>query len=290
MALGPLTTLTDGIERLTRLDAPGKALGRSVRGAVPAGGVKDALSGTWLGHALHPPLTDLVTGSFVSAAVLDLLGPDDGGASRRLLQVGLVAAVPTALTGATDWADSELGDERVRRMGLVHAGTNVTALACVALSLLARRGGARRTGSALTLLGTTVLTAGGYLGGHMSFVLGAGPNQTAFDSGPDDWTDAIDASDLPHEGIVSAMAGETPVLLGRHRGEVYAMHDRCSHRGCPLSDGEVDGRTITCPCHGSRFDLRDGTVVRGPATATQPVLDTRETDGRIEVRLRRSSR
>ncbi|WEV78902.1 Rieske 2Fe-2S domain-containing protein [Janibacter cremeus] len=289
-ALGPLTTLTDRIERLARLDEPGKAVGTAIRKAVPAGGVKDALSGTWLGHPVHPPLTDVVIGSFVGASVLDLVGPDDGRASRRLLQLGLLTAVPTALSGASDWADSELGDEGVRRMGLVHAGANVVALSLYALSLAARRGGPSRAGSALALAGSAVLGVSGFLGGHITFVRGTGVNQTAFDVGPSDWTDVVDAGEVPQEGTVAAMAGETPVVLGRHRGQVFALHDRCSHRGCALSDGEVEEQVITCPCHGSRFDVRDGSVVRGPATATQPVLDARETDGRIEVRVRRASR
>lgn len=289
-ALGPLTTLTDRIEQLTRLDEPGKTLGTAIRKAIPAGGVKDALSGTWLGHPAHPPLTDVVIGSFVGASVLDLVGPDDGRASRRLLQLGLLSAVPTALSGASDWADSELGDERVRRMGLVHAGANVAALSLYALSLAARRDGRSPTGTALALAGSAVLGASGFLGGHLTYVRGTGVNQTAFDAGPSDWTDVIDAGDVPQAGTIAALAGETPVVLGRHHGEVFALHDRCSHRGCALSDGEVEDRVITCPCHGSRFDVRDGAVVRGPATATQPVLDVRETDGRIEVRVRQPGR
>jgi nitrite reductase/ring-hydroxylating ferredoxin subunit len=63
-----------------------------------------------------------------------------------------------------------------------------------------------------------------------------------------------------------------------------AVHDRCSHRGCSLSDGTLDGDTIQCACHGSRFSLRDGHVERGPASAPQPAFDARERDGRIELR------
>ena len=81
------------------------------------------------------------------------------------------------------------------------------------------------------------------------------------------------------------MAGDTPVLLLSHNGHLHALHDRCSHRGCLLSSGEVEGESITCPCHGSRFDLRDGSIERGPATAPQPVFETRDREGAIEVRL-----
>jgi nitrite reductase/ring-hydroxylating ferredoxin subunit len=52
-----------------------------------------------------------------------------------------------------------------------------------------------------------------------------------------------------------------------------------------LSDGEVEGELITCACHGSQFDLRDGSVQRGPATVSQPVFEARESGGRLEVRL-----
>jgi nitrite reductase/ring-hydroxylating ferredoxin subunit len=74
------------------------------------------------------------------------------------------------------------------------------------------------------------------------------------------------------------------VLLVRRDGRVYAIHDRCAHRGCLLSEGDLDGNVITCSCHGSQFDIRDGTLLRGPATAGQPALEVRETDGSLEVR------
>lgn len=253
---------------------------------MPRGAVKDAISGTWLGHALHPPLTDVVIGSFLSGTLLDMLQSDDA-AARCLFGLGIAAAVPTALSGANDWADTEVADAAVRRVGLVHAGTNVTALALFSASLLVRRGGARGRGRALAVAGTAVLSAGGYLGGHLSYVRGVGPNQTAFDPGPREWTAAARADALVEGRPLAATAGDTPVLLLRRRATIHAIHDRCSHRGCMLSEGELDGDLITCPCHGSRFDVTDGTLARGPATASQPCLETRESGGTIEVRLRR---
>jgi nitrite reductase/ring-hydroxylating ferredoxin subunit len=102
--------------------------------------------------------------------------------------------------------------------------------------------------------------------------------------GPRDWT-TVDTGELEDGKPTSGMAGDTPVLLLRHDGHLHALHDRCSHRGCELSVGQVEGESVTCPCHGSRFSLRDGSIERGPATARQPVFETRESDGRIEVRL-----
>jgi nitrite reductase/ring-hydroxylating ferredoxin subunit len=174
---------------------------------------------------------------------------------------------------------------RVRRIGLAHAAANVSGLALAIGSIAARRRGSMAAGRALAMAANGALGLGGLLGGHMSFTLGVGPNQTAFDAGPGDWTDAAGAADVPEGEPTGAIAGDTPVLLLRHDDRIHAIHDRCSHRGCLLSDGEVEGHVVTCPCHGSRFDVRDGSIVRGPATAGQPVLEAREDDGRIMVRL-----
>jgi nitrite reductase/ring-hydroxylating ferredoxin subunit len=282
----PLAPLVDQVESAEVLDPAGKALGKAVRNAISRGPVKDALSGTWLGHALHPALTDVVIGSLLGATLLDLLGGDgDGRARSRLIGIGLAAAVPTSLTGANDYGDSEAGSAAVRRAGLVHGASNAAASALYAGSLAARTRGARRAGVLLGLGGATMLLAGGYLGGHLAFSRGIGPDETVFDPGPGDWTAAADASQLPQGRPMRVVVDETPVLL-LHDGDRYlAIHDRCSHRGCSLSElGKVDGDHIVCGCHGSTFDLRNGSVVRGPATAPQPAFQVRQQDGRIELR------
>jgi nitrite reductase/ring-hydroxylating ferredoxin subunit len=261
-------------------------VGKAVRGALGPGALKEALSGTWLGHALHPLLTDVTIGALMSATLLDVLGGDDDGpAAERLIAVGLAAYGPTAITGVNDWADTEIADERVRRVGLAHAATNATAFTLYASSLGARRAGHHGRGKALGIAGLTLLGAGGYLGAHMSFFQGVGPNQTVFDQVPGDWTPAASASDLETGQPLSVVVGDAPVMLLRHGDGLHALHDRCSHRGCPLSDGDIEGEVLTCICHGSRFDLRDGSVQRGPATAPQPIYDVREREGQIEVRL-----
>ncbi len=284
-AATPLRSFVDTLEHTAALDAVGRPAGKFVRGLFKPGAVKDALSGTWLGHPVHPPLTDVVIGSFLGASLLDLLGAD-GKAPERLLQVGILAAAPTALTGLSDWADAEPADDAVRRVGVIHSAANNTALALYATSLGARRRGSRGAGIALALAGTAVMTVGGYLGGHMAYIRGVGPNQTAFDAGPEDWTGVENAGELANGEPRAALAGDTPVLLLRHGDGIHAIHNRCSHRGCLLTEGEVEGHVVTCACHGSRFDVRDGSVLRGPATAGQPAFEARERDGQIEIRLR----
>jgi nitrite reductase/ring-hydroxylating ferredoxin subunit/uncharacterized membrane protein len=282
--LTPLEPLVSQVESSEVLDPVAKAIGKAVRDNVPNGPIKDALSGTWLGHAAHPMLTDVVIGSFTSASLLDLLAPGDGRASERLIGVGLAAYLPTAAAGLNDWADAEPVDDAVRRAGLLHAASNAVAAMLYAGSLRARRRGNRGRGAFLGLTGMGVLMIGGYLGGHMSLNKGIGPDQTVFDPGPTDWSVAANASQLAEGRPLRVVVSDTPVLLLQKGDQVFAIHDRCSHRGCSLSDGTLDSLEIVCACHGSRFDLRDGAVKEGPATAAQPAFQVRIRDDRVELR------
>ncbi len=290
MARRPLLAqLADRLGAADVLDAPAEAVAGRARSLLGSGVVKDLLSGTWQGHPLHPALTDLAIGSWTSASLLDLIGGRDGRrAAQRLIGVGIVAAVPTAASGTSDWADSTAGDAQVRRIGAVHAVANVSALGLYAASLAARRRGAHGRGVALGAVGATTLVVSGYLGGHLSLARGIGVDRTAFDAQPEEWADAIAEGELAEGQPRTADVGGTTIMLVRAGGEVHALEDRCSHRGGPLHEGELDGDTVACPWHGTTFCLKDGTVRRGPGTYPQPAYDTRVRDGRVAVRLRRS--
>ena len=270
---------------LDALDPPAKAIGKKVRQILKPGPVKDLLSGSWLGHALHPLLTDVTVGSFTSALMLDWVGGREGRqAARRLIGIGLLSTPPTVATGYSDWADSEVGDDGVRRIGIVHAAANTTGATLFAASWARRRNGG--SGRLLALAGGGILTAGAYLGGHMSFAEGIGVDQTAFEHPPDDWTAVLGSGDLQEGDKRCVMADGTAVMVARSGGELYALSDHCSHRGGPLHEGELNDGTITCPWHSSVFDLRDGALVHGPAAYPQPAWDVRVRDDRIEVRRR----
>lgn len=157
-----------GLDRLIR-----PASGAAKR-LIPAGRVKDALSGTWLGHPAHPMLTDVPIGAFTAATVLDVtMGNRAGPAVERFVAVGLAAAVPTALSGVSDWSDTYGVDQR---MGLVHGSGNAMSLALFSTSLVCRRSGAGRAGRVFGLAGLAVMAGAGYLGGHLSFARGVGVN------------------------------------------------------------------------------------------------------------------
>ena len=277
--------LSERVAAIAALDEPAKFIGKKVRGMLPPGAVKDALSGTWLGHALHPLLTDVPVGAWTSALILDIAGGRTARpASQRLVGVGLAAAGPTAVTGWLDWADSEPGDDAVRRIGIAHAISNVTAIALYGASYAARRRGAHGTGVTLGLAGAGALAAGGWLGGDLAYTRGVGVNETVFDTCPADWTPALDASMLVDDRPAQAIVGDMPVVIVRRNGTIHALADRCSHRGGSLADGELEGDCITCPLHGTRFRLSDGSVERGPSAYPQPVFEAREHEGRVEVR------
>jgi nitrite reductase/ring-hydroxylating ferredoxin subunit/uncharacterized membrane protein len=265
---------------VTALDRVAKPVAGFVKRAIGHGPIKDLLSGTWLGHPLHPLLTDIPIGSFTSATVLDVVGGRRArDAADALVALGLASAVPTALAGAADWSDTHGHDQRV---GVVHAASNSLGLAFYVSSLRARRRGARTRGTVLALLGMTSMTVGGYLGGYLAYSRGVGVNNAFTEEPPDDWT-AVDGD---------GRADRATVFVHRSSvdGVVRGIGGRCTHAGGPLAEGAVDDArcTVTCPWHGSVFRLDDGAVVHGPATVPEVAYDVREAaGGGVEVRRRR---
>jgi nitrite reductase/ring-hydroxylating ferredoxin subunit/uncharacterized membrane protein len=275
----------DALVNIEPLDAPASKVAKKVRDTVPAGPVKDTLSGTWLGHALHPLLTDLPIGTWTSAVLLDWLGGSSTEeAADRLIALGLAFSVPASATGMTEWADTEPSSDEVRRVGAVHAAANVGATFLFGASLAARRRGARGAGKLLALAGAGVLGASGHLGGHLAFAKGVGVDQTSFEDPPEEWTAAMRDSDLPEDESRYAEVSGVGVMVARYEGEVYALSNRCVHRGGPLDEGELAGGCVTCPLHGSTFRLADGAIESGPAAYPQPAWEVRVRDGVIEVK------
>ncbi|HEY8058893.1 MAG TPA: DUF2231 domain-containing protein [Acidimicrobiales bacterium] len=163
----PLSFLPTVLEGRRELDGAVDALRALVDDALPPGDGRNALQGEWLGHPVHPVLTDLAIGFWTSAFVLDLVPVKRlRAAADAFVALGLVAALPTVATGLADW--TLLPRER-QRVGVVHAGSNVVASGFYAWSLVARIRGRRTRGIALGMLGAGAATVGGYLGGHLAF-------------------------------------------------------------------------------------------------------------------------
>src|ERR1700761_1555392 len=242
--------------------------------------------GRWIGHPLHPALSDLPVGLWAGVTVLDAV--DRGPAPRPgidaagvLSAAGIIAAGATAVTGLTDWTVSNDED---RRVGLFHGLLNTAALGLQCASLGARLAGHRGTARALGAASLTVTAGAGYLGGHLVFARGVMVSRVAWSSGPRRWVRALPESDLPDDTPTAVVAEGRQIMMYRADGRLYAIDDICSHAGGLLSRCPVADLTATCPLHGSRFALTDGSVLRGPANQPQPVLPTRARNGWIEVR------
>jgi len=278
-----LHDLVRRVERIEALDRLAKPLIKVISPAVQPRIVRNLLSGTYVGHPLHPMLTDLPIGAWGMSAVLDTVGgPAAESAADLLVTAGVVAAVPTAASGLNDWSDTY---GRETRAGLVHAMVMTTALGLYAASAVARARDRRRGGKALGLTGLGVLMAGGYLGGHLSFVHGVNVNRTAWQDDPQEWTPVLADADLAEDEHRKVDAAGVPVLLYRTMGRLCALASTCSHMGGPLDEGTLGDGCVTCPWHGSTFRFSDGGIVRGPASTPQPRYEARVRDGQIEVRM-----
>jgi nitrite reductase/ring-hydroxylating ferredoxin subunit/uncharacterized membrane protein len=242
--------------------------------------------GRWIGHPIHPALSDLPIGLWTGVMLLDVIDRDPAprrglDAAGMLSAAGILAAGATALTGLSDWTVSNDED---RRVGLFHGILNTVALGLQGASLGTRMAGRRSTARALGAASLTVTAAAGYLGGHLVFTRGVMVNRVAWAVGPRRWTRALQEADLPDDSPTAVEAEGRQVMLYRHDGSLYAIDNICSHAGGLLSRGTIADLTVTCPLHGARFALADGCVGRGPASQPQPVLPTRIRNGWIEVR------
>lgn len=272
------------IEDQKGLDAFSGPLANLAGRATRPDAVKNALSGTWVGHQLHPMLTDLPIGAWVMAAALDwTVGRSGAKAARRLVGLGVLASVPAAVTGASDWSETYAAEQRV---GVVHAASNVAGVLVQSASWMARRRGHRLSGMALSGVGLGITLGAAYLGGHLSFIRGVGVNHTAFDNTVADWTEAASLAEVAADKPMRVTPGGVPVMLVQHDGYIHALSATCVHAGGPLDEGEIVDGSIRCPWHSSRFELDSGRVVRGPAPSDQPAWEARVEGDRVYVRSR----
>jgi nitrite reductase/ring-hydroxylating ferredoxin subunit/uncharacterized membrane protein len=251
---------------------------------------KDFLHGKWLGHALHPVLTDIPIGAWTTALAMDavqMMTGSDGmaGAADLAIGIGLAGAAGSAITGLADWSET---DGRAKNVGIVHGMLNLGAAGLYTASLIARRGKSRQRGVALSMLGYAVASFSAYLGGHLVFGEQIGVDHTATpDQGqPKKFTPVMRATDLKERKPVRVDVEDAAVLLVRTGDTINALTNTCTHLGGPLHEGKLEGDSIRCPWHGSRFCLTDGAVLDGPATFDERVFEVRVRDGQIEVRAR----
>jgi nitrite reductase/ring-hydroxylating ferredoxin subunit/uncharacterized membrane protein len=262
-----------------------------LNGAVTQGGpaaqqLKNWLNGVWLGHPLHPALTDVPIGAWSAGMLLDLVG-----ASREAdaaMTVGVLTAVPTALAGAADWQDTS---EQPRRIGLLHALLNTVGLTLMVASLFARRSERRALGIGLSTMGLSLSGIAAWLGGDLVFRHGTNVSRIAFEPAVEEFqvvarADALQPGKLtPAEATVDGQ--KVALALVKNGQSVLAISGTCPHWGGPLAEGKLlDGDVVECPWHASQFDMHDGRAVQGPASAPVNVFEARINNGNVEVRRR----
>ena len=278
-------------ESLDSLATPLQQAIKSLFASAGAAGreAKDFLHGSALGHPLHPALIELPVGAWTLAAILDALEMTrlrrrDGFADTAI-KIGLVGAVGAAVAGATDWSET---DGRAKRIGLAHGVMNLTAAGLYAISLLFRGRRSRSTGIALSMTAFGLAMSSAYLGGHLAYgeQIGVDHTATADQGTPEKFVDVLDAKALAENKPTRVTANGVAVLLVKQGDTIHALRETCTHLGGPLAEGKLEGDSIRCPWHGSRFCLKDGRVLDGPAVFPERVFDVRVREGRIEVRAR----
>lgn len=251
---------------------------------------KNLLHGKWLGHPLHPLITDIPVGAWTTAAILDtfeLMGNKHykTGADAAV-KIGLFGAAGAAVTGLTDWTGTTSIE---RKTGMLHGLLNVAATALYITSLVLRnKKSTRKTAIGLSMLGYGITAASAYLGGTLVYDKQMGVNHTALPQGyPKKYVAVLPNKELKENMMKCVRAEQVDILLVKKNRKIYAIANTCSHLGGPLSDGELlDDCRVRCPWHQSVFSLEDGSVVDGPATQPQPKFDVRVKHGQIEVKLK----
>jgi nitrite reductase/ring-hydroxylating ferredoxin subunit len=272
------------------IDRVAEPLSKAVRGAYEAGGplgqqTKNALHGVWLGHPLHPVFTDIPIGAWTTALALDAASNGDSGMRRAAtfaMGVGLTGALGAAVTGLTDWSET---DGQSRRAGLIHGLLNLTATTLFATAFALRQKDSHDGGRKCAWTGYAIALGAAYLGGDLVYGQRLGVTHADVEL-PEEFTPILASAALAESSMVRARAGNTDVLLVRQRGRVCALAHACAHLGGPLSEGTLKDGSVVCPWHGSEFALEDGRVLNGPSTHNQPFLVARERDGQIEIKGR----
>ena len=92
-------------------------------------------------------------------------------------------------------------------------------------------------------------------------------------------------TDLKENEMKEVSVNDNSILLINSGGKFYAIDSRCSHMHLPLAKGKIDGNIITCPYHGSQFNITDGSVVHGPAKVALKTYQVKVEGDNIEIEV-----
>jgi nitrite reductase/ring-hydroxylating ferredoxin subunit/uncharacterized membrane protein len=248
------------------------------------------LHGRWLGHPLHSLLVHIPVGAWTLAAILDLFGSNVGARAGAdwAIGIGLIVAIPAILTGLTDWYP--YGDTSVRRIGFVHMTANIFAFILYAISFASRGGDGRFVALSAGYVGFACLILSGYLGGLMVYDKRVGVNHAVApepEEAPEEFASVMKLGELENNKPTKVQVGDVFAVLVKTEGRVFAMAEKCSHEGGPLSEGTVVDGCLECPWHATCFRLEDGQVESGPGVFAQPVFEVYIKSDEIMVKAAR---
>jgi nitrite reductase/ring-hydroxylating ferredoxin subunit/uncharacterized membrane protein len=248
--------------------------------------IRNFLNGTWLGEPFHVVLTDVPVGAWTVAMAFDALDlvfdrREFARGCETSIGIGLLGAAGAAVTGMADWSD--VGPP-ARRVGLIHGLLNLSGAALFATSLFLRKKKSREAGRIVGVLGYAIMSYAAHLGGKLVYEHRVGVDRTDGQVFPERFAAVLPETSLTDGKLIRAMYQGTPILLVRRGDRLFALAETCSHFSGPLAEGKLEGDTVVCPYHFSRFALMDGRVLDGPAVHPQPCLEVRARDGQIEVR------
>jgi nitrite reductase/ring-hydroxylating ferredoxin subunit/uncharacterized membrane protein len=241
--------------------------------------LQNFLNGTWLGHPVHSVVTDVPIGALTVSVIADLIGQPLVSDVAMLL--GVLALVAAAVTGLADYTEV---DGTARNRATVHGTLMVVTLALYAISLLIRSGNPpdRLVAIVLAVAAYLLLALAAAIGGDLVYLIGTNVNRHAWRGAGTKWV-ALELGglpDIPQGGPTKVRAGINDLVVVREGDRILALHAQCAHAGGPLPDGTlVGGDRIECPWHGSRFELSNGHVARGPAMYDQPAYEVRRAEG-----------
>jgi nitrite reductase/ring-hydroxylating ferredoxin subunit/uncharacterized membrane protein len=268
------------------------------------------LQGRPFGHPLHPFLVHFPIALFTLSLLLDLLllampgmyGVAEGAWYSML--AGVCMAFFAAIPGVADYT-SIRKDHPTKKIATTHMILNLIVVVLYAGNLAYRYkeaiNDAPTTFPLLLSIGAFILlTISGHLGGKMVFDDGISvgrhrrrtdlPKRTigAVKDAPVDADGFIMVArdrDVDDGGTLRVNVKGTVMVIARSNGQLHAFQEFCTHRFGPLSEGCIHDHEIECPWHKSRFDMRSGSVTKGPAKEALKTFPVKVIDGMIAVAI-----
>jgi nitrite reductase/ring-hydroxylating ferredoxin subunit/uncharacterized membrane protein len=253
------------------------------------------------GHPIHPMLVVFPIAFGVAAPLADLAGllggwPTVWAAGAYLATAAVIGGLLAGVPGLIDYLATVPPDSSASRRATWHLCVNVTALSLIAVGWAFRDLATLRPGGAtlaLEVAGLAVMSVGGWLGGTLVY-----RNQIGVDhryAGAGKWKEE-EVTGAAGESIDVAAADELKVgqmkllhvngrriVLARTEDGHVAFDDHCTHRGGSLADGTLACGTVTCPWHGSQYDVNTGAVKSGPTEKPIRTYRVKESGGRVRL-------